>query len=186
MRPPHPRTVSWGLAVYTLKTPWDDDGKEADDKVTRRTGKSCGCPRRAGAAPGTGSERPLLLRVLSGHSVEDYVGPRSPAPSARPRPPACGPAVPLPRASRRGAGRRTDQRPAPAAPAPLLGGLQGSGPAGQKGPGTVGFVRRGTERGSTGPGPDPTPRDALHPNPQVRSPGLPTPGPPAPGTPLYS
>lgn len=134
--------------------------------MTRRTGKSCGCPRQAGAAPGTGSECPLLLSMLSGHCVEDYVGPRSRAPSARPRPPACGPAVPLPRASSRGGGRGTDQRPARTAPAPLLGGLQGSGPAGQRGPGTSRLCsQRDRARGhGTRPGP--------------RTPGRPTPKPP--------
>lgn len=124
--------------------------------MTRRTGKSCGCPRQAGAAPGTGSECPLLLSMLSGHCVEDYVGPRSRAPSARPRPPRHS-----------------------------WAGCRARGRRDKGGRGPVGFVRRGTELGATGPGPDPAPRDALHPNLQIRS-GLPTPGPSAPGTPLHS
>lgn len=64
-------------------------------------------------------------------------------------------------------------------------GCRARGRRDKGGRGPVGFVRRGTELGATGPGPDPAPRDALHPNLQIRS-GLRTPGPSAPGTPLHS
>ena len=64
-------------------------------------------------------------------------------------------------------------------------GCRARGRRDKGGRGPVGFVRRGTELGATGPGPDPAPRDALHPNLRIRS-GLPTPGPSAPGTPLHS
>lgn len=103
------------------------------------------------------------------------MGPRSRAPSARPRPPACGLAVRLPGASSRGLGGlgvgwgEEGQTNAPSEPPPghSRAGCRAGRRRDKGDRERVGFVRGVMERRATGPGPDSAPRDALHPDPQT-------------------